>query len=85
MRKLEEQAKIDARPKVKHPFIPINKDENLPCPAEFELNDGKSISVIIYDMEREYVHYRKKEWQNGPIFRMQKSKIKDITIKQKLR
>lgn len=81
LQKLEEQARIDALPKVKHPFIPINKNENYPCPAEIEMNDGKSISVIIYDMEREYVHYRKKEWQDGPIFRMQKSKIKDITIK----
>lgn len=84
LQKIEEQARIDALPKVKHPFIPINKDENYPCPAEFELNDGKSISVIVYDMEREYVHYRKKEWQDGPIFRMQKSKIKNITIKQKI-
>ena len=81
LQKLEEQTMIDALPKVKHPFIPINKDKKYPCPAEIELNDGKSISVIIYDMEREYVHYRKKEWQDGPIFRMQKSKIKDITIK----
>ncbi len=81
LQKLDEQARIDALPKVKHPFIPINKDENYPCPAEFELNDGKSVSVVIYDMEREYVYYRKKEWQDGPIFRMQKSKIKNITIK----
>lgn len=81
LQKQEEQARIDALPKVKHPFIPINKDGIYPCPAEFELNDGKSISVIVYDMEREYVHYRKKEWQDGPIFRMQKSKIKNITIK----
>lgn len=27
--------------------------------AELELNDGKTHSVIIYDMEREYVHCRK--------------------------
>lgn len=81
LQKIEEQARIDALPKVKHPFIPINKDENFPCPAELELNEEKRISVIIYDMEREYVHYRKKEWQDGPIFRMQRTKIKDITIK----
>ncbi len=81
LQKKEEQARIDALPKVKHPFIPINKDRKFPCPAEFELNDGKNISVIVYDMEREYVHYRKKEWQDGPIFRMKKSKIKNITIK----
>lgn len=81
LQKLEEQARLDALPKVKHPFIPINKDEKFPCPAELELNDGKTHSVIIYDMEREYVHYRKKEWQDGPIFRMQRSKIKEISIK----
>lgn len=81
LQKIEEQARMNALPKVKHPFVPINKDENYPCPAEIKLNDGNSISVIIYDMEREYVHYRKKEWQDGPIFRMQRMKIKDIIIK----
>lgn len=81
LQKLEEQARLDALPKVKHPFVPINKDDKYPCPAEFVLNDGNNISVIIYDMEREYVHYRKEEWQDGPIFRIQRSKIKDITIK----
>jgi len=81
LQKMEEQARIAALPKVKHPFVPINKDEKFPCPAELELNAGKSLSVIIYDMEREYVHYRKKEWQDGPIFRMQRSKIKDIILK----
>ncbi len=79
--KIEEQARIDAMPKVKHPFVPINKDESLPCPAEIETNDGQKFTVIIYDMEREYVHYRKKEWQDGPIYRMQRSKIKEITLK----
>lgn len=81
LQKQEEQARINALPKVRHPFIPINKDEKFPCPAELILNDGKIVSVIIYDMEREYVHYRKKNWQDGPIFRMQRKKIKDITIK----
>lgn len=81
LKKLEEQARIAALPKVKHPFVPINKDEKFPCPAELKLNDGNSRLVIIYDMEREYVHYRKKEWQDGPIFRMHRSKIKDIIIK----
>ena len=80
LQKSEEQARIDALPKVKHPFVPINKDEKFPCPAELELNDGKRIPVIIYDLEREYIHYRKKEWQDGPIFRIQRSKIKDLTI-----
>lgn len=81
LQKLEEQTRLDALPKVKHPFVPINKDDKYPCPAEIVLNDGNNISVIIYDMEREYVHYRKKEWQDGPIFRMQRLKIKDIKIK----
>lgn len=81
LQKIEEQARIAALPKVKHPFVPINKDEKFPCPAELELNDGRNLSVIICDVEREYVHYRKKEWQDGPIFRMQRSKIKDIIIK----
>lgn len=81
LQKLEEQARLAALPKVKHPFVPINKDEKFPCPADLKLNDGKSLAVIIYDMEREYVHYRKKEWQDGPIFRIQRSKIKDIITK----
>lgn len=68
--------------KVKHPFIPINKDPLYPCPADIILNDGNQISVIIYDKEREYVHYRTKEWQDGPIFRMKLSKIKSIITKK---
>lgn len=81
LQKLEEQARIDALPKVKHPFIPINKDTNYPCPADIVMSNCTNISVIIYDMEREYVHYRKKEWQDGPIYRLQRSKIKEIITK----
>lgn len=70
--------------KVKHPFVPINKDSVYPCPAEMEINDGKIVDIIIYDMEREYVHYRTKEWQDGPIFRMNRNKIKRLKIKNNL-
>lgn len=81
LQRIEEQTRIDVLPKVKHPFIPINKDNKYPCPAEIEVNNGTRISVIIYDLEREYVHYRKKDWQDGPIYRMQRNKIKEIITK----
>lgn len=81
LKRIEEQARIDALPKVKHPFIPINKDDNYPCPAEIEMKNGTKLSVIIYDLDREFVHYRKKEWQDGPIYRMQRSKIQGIVTK----
>lgn len=68
--KIEEQARLDALPKVKHPFIPINKDPNYPCPAVLNLVDNTQLQVIIYDLDREYIHYRKKDWQDGPIFRI---------------
>lgn len=79
---LDDNIKEPVVKKVKHPFIPINKDPLYPCPADIILNDGNQISVIIYDKEREYVHYRTKEWQDGPIFRMKLSKIKSIITKK---
>lgn len=79
---LDDNIKEQVVKKVKHPFIPINKDPLYPCPADIILNDGNQISVIIYDKEREYVHYRTKEWQDGPIFRMKLSKIKSIITKK---
>lgn len=81
LKKKEEQARMDALPKVKHPFSPINKDGGYPCPADLILNDGKTVTVIVYDLEREYVHYRKIDWKDGPIFRMNRSKIKNIIKK----
>ena len=79
---LDDNIKEPVVKKVKHPFIPINKDPLYPCPADIILNDGNQISVIIYDKEREYVHYRTNEWQDGPIFRMKLSKIKSILTKR---
>lgn len=79
---LDDDTKEPVIKEVKHPFIPINKDPLYPCPADIILNDGNQISVIIYDKEREYVHYRTNEWQDGPIFRMKLSKIKSIITKK---
>lgn len=73
--------KLEALPKVKHPFIPVSKDPSLPRPADILLNGGKTLSVIIYDLEDDNIHYRKKEWQDGPIFRINRSKINKLTYK----
>jgi hypothetical protein len=79
LQKIENQARIEALPKVKHPFIPINKDGAFPCAAEIELKDGTTLSVVIYDVEREYVYYRKAVWPDGPVYRLQRRKIKQAT------
>lgn len=64
---------------VKRPFIPTSDNESLPCPAEVKLKDGKVMTVVLYDMDTDYIHYRRKEWQDGPIFRMEQSKIADVS------
>lgn len=76
---LSELELLQRKDAVKHPFVPINKDPKYPCPAEIELKDGVIFQVIIYDLEREYVHFRKKDWQDGPIFRIRQNIIKTIS------
>lgn len=73
---------IGQQTRIKHPFIPINSDPRFPCPAEIIGSNGKTLDVIIYDLEREYVHYRQKEWQDGPVFRMKRSNIKELNVKK---
>lgn len=68
-------------PKVKHPFISINKNYELPFPAEITLRDGAILSAVLYDIDREYIYYRQTSWINGPIYRMNHKKIKNITTK----
>lgn len=65
---------------IKHPFIPVNKDPKLPCPSELTLSSGQTMSVITYDLDREYIYYRQKEWQDGPIFRIKRNKLSKITL-----
>lgn len=69
-------------PVVNHPFIPTSKDTKYPCPATLRLENRNELQVIIYDEDNQYVHYRKKDWQDGPIFRMSKKKVKKISFKQ---
>ena len=69
-------------PAVNHPFIPKSKDTKYPCPATLILEGRNELQVIIYDEDNQYVHYRKKDWQDGPIFRMSKKKVKKISFKQ---
>ena len=69
-------------PVVNHPFIPTSKDTKYPCPATLRLENRNELQVIIYDEDNQYVHYRKKDWQDGPIFRMSKKKVKKVSFKQ---
>ena len=78
---VEEQVSAEELPQCKHPFIPINKDAGYPVVADLVLNNGDEKTIIIYDSDRTYIHYRTKEWQDGPIFRMSRSKIKIIKTK----
>lgn len=73
--------KLEALPKVKFPFVPVSKDPSLPRPADIILYRGITLSVIIYDLGDENIYYRKKEWQDGPIFRINRNKINKLTYK----
>ena len=79
LQKTQEESKEELLPKCKHPFITINKSAGYPVLAELTLNDNKEISVIIYDSDRSYIYYRTKEWQDGPIYRLNLNKIRLIT------
>lgn len=79
LQKTEEETQIESLPKCKRPFIPINKEAGYPVIAELTLNDNKEINVIIFDSDRSYIYYRTKEWQDGPIYRMNLNNIRIIT------
>lgn len=79
LQKNEEEVQLESLPKCKRPFIPINKGAGYPVIAELMLNDNKGINVIIYDSDRTYIYYRTKEWQDGPIYRMNLNNIRIIT------
>ena len=81
LQRKKEQARTEELLQCKRPFVPINKEAGYPVVASLVLNDGNEIPVIIYDSDRTYIHYRTKEWQDGPIYRMNRNKIKIITTK----
>lgn len=84
LQKKDGQIRIDDVPKCKHPFIPINKEFGYSVEAELKLNDDNDFSVIIYDLDRVYIYYKTTDWLDGPIYRMNRNKIKSIIKKQAL-
>lgn len=62
-----------------HAFVILNRDMGYPYPGKIILKDDKELSVIFFDDVEDFVYFRKKTWQDGPIFRVNKRKIKEIT------
>lgn len=64
-----------------HPFVSINTNGGFPYPATIRLSNGYFIEAILYDDIDNYVYYRSKGWQDGPIFRINKDSITEIETK----
>lgn len=67
------------RPSVNHIFVQINAEENYPYPAKIILKDKREIPTIVYDKIDGYTYYRKKTWQDGPIYRINNNLIEQIS------
>lgn len=62
-----------------HRFVELNKNLGYPYPGKIILKNGEELHVIFYDDVEDYIYFRKKSWQDGPIFRINKSKITEVT------
>lgn len=50
----------------------------LPCAAVVTKTDGSVISAVIYEVGRDFVSYRKQSNPNGPMYKVDKSDVKNI-------
>lgn len=62
-----------------HRFVEINQNMGYPYPGKIILKDGEELPVILYDDVDDFIYFRKKSWQDGPIFRINKRKITTVT------
>lgn len=58
------------QPSATHVFVAIDKAKEYPYPGNVTLPTKEVIPAIIYDITGNYIYYRLKSWQDGPIFRV---------------